>query len=109
MMQNHCHVALLPPHDCNPTTQLWEKFSSSVVLNDQILDWFNFVQLCMVMVLGSVEDEHTFSNLSFMKKKLQNCLKTHLNLVVRTYAQTFYTLEAFPFFMAMCEWNEHWT
>jgi hypothetical protein len=38
------------------------------------------------MVLGNVEDEYVFSNLSFVKSKLQNCLTKHLNLVVNKYA-----------------------
>jgi hypothetical protein len=36
----------------------------------------------MVIIIGSVEDETTFSNLSFMENKLHNCLTTHLDLVV---------------------------
>jgi hypothetical protein len=40
----------------------------------------------MVVVLGKVEDEKYFSNLSFMKSKLKNWLPAHLDLVVWMYA-----------------------
>lgn len=53
-------------------------------------------KICMVMVLGNVEDECTFSNLSFMESKLWNHLIMHLDFVVHMYAQKFYSLETFP-------------
>lgn len=49
-------------------------------------------KFCIFLVLGGVEDEHTFSNLAFMKTKLQNQLTTHLDLIVHMYVQTFYIL-----------------
>jgi hypothetical protein len=55
----------------------------------------------MVMVLGNVKNECTFSNMSFMKNKFQNHLTTHLDLVVRMYAQTFYSLETFLLYFEM--------
>jgi hypothetical protein len=58
------------------------------------------------MVLGSMEDEHTFSNLSFVKSKLWNWLITHLDLVVYMYVQNFYIMKGFPFYMVIHEWNE---
>jgi len=56
--------------------------------------------------LGSVEDERTFSTFIFMKSKLRNQLTTHLDLVVKMYAQDFFTLQSFPFYIAITEWNE---
>jgi hypothetical protein len=55
----------------------------------------------MVMVLGSMEDERTFSNLVFMKTKLRNRLMIHLDLVVWMYAQDFYDYGTFPFYAVM--------
>jgi len=43
----------------------------------------------MVMIIGNVEDERTFSNMSFMKNKFHNHLIIHLDLVVKMYAQSF--------------------
>jgi len=70
MIQNHCQATMLLPLDCNPTTRLWERLGLNGILNHQLSKWFKFVELCMVMVLGNVKDEHTFSNLVFMKSKL---------------------------------------
>jgi hypothetical protein len=61
----------------------------------------------MMMVLGNVEDECTFSNLVIMKLKLWNQLTTHLDLIVQMYGQTFYTLDTFPFYIAICNSNDH--
>jgi hypothetical protein len=49
-------------------------------------------KFCIVLVLGDMEDELTFSNLAFMKIKFQNQFTTHLDLVVHIYVQPFYTL-----------------
>jgi len=46
------------------------------------------------MVLGIEEDVWMFSNLAFIKNKLWNRLTTHFDLIVKMYAQTFYSLES---------------
>jgi len=76
MMQNHAQPTMLPPHDYNPITCLWERLGSNVTLNHCFSEWFKLAKLCMVMVLGNVEDEHIFSNLTFIKTKLRNRLTT---------------------------------
>lgn len=38
-----------------------------------------------------------FSNLNFITSKLWNRLTIHLSLVVKMFAQQFYTLEDFPY------------
>ncbi len=96
---------MLPFHDYNPITLLWERLASSEIVRQWLLKWFKLVQLCMVMIIGNVEDEKTFSNMSFMKNKLHNHLTTHLDLVVRMDAQNFYSLETFPFYTSICDWN----
>jgi hypothetical protein len=35
-------------------------------------EYFKVVKMAMVQVLGSIEDEHIFSTLSFTESKLQN-------------------------------------
>ncbi len=64
------------------------------------------MEIAIVMVVGSVEDEKTLSIVSFMKSKLYNCLTTHLDLVVQMYTQKFYKLETFPFYMTIKEWGK---
>jgi hypothetical protein len=71
-----------------------------------MFEFSKLIKLAIIMVLGSVEDETTFSTFTFMKLKLRNQLTTHLNLVVRMYAQDFFTLQSFPLYTAITEWNE---
>jgi hypothetical protein len=58
------------------------------------------------LVLGSVEDEWTFSTLSFMKDKLRNRLQTHLPLVVSMHGQIFYDINTFPYEEAYTKWKK---
>jgi len=67
---------------------------------------FRVVELAIVMVFESVEDQRTLSTLIFIKPKLRNQLTTHLDLVVRMYTQDFFTLQSFPLYTAIIEWNE---
>jgi len=69
-MQNHAQSTMLPPCDYNPTTHLWERLGSSVILNHHLFGWFKQAKFWMVMVLGSMEDERIFSNLALIKTKL---------------------------------------
>jgi hypothetical protein len=40
------------------------------------------VELAMVQIIGSIEDEQYFSTLTIMKTKLRNLLTKHLELVI---------------------------
>jgi hypothetical protein len=51
----------------------------------------------VVQIMGSMEDENTFSTLMFMKTKLQNQFWEHLDLVVCMFAQPFYMINTFPY------------
>jgi hypothetical protein len=46
----------------------------------------------MKNVITRVEDEKMFSTFTFMKSKLKSWLTTPLDLVVKMYAQDFFTL-----------------
>jgi hypothetical protein len=59
-----------------------------------------------IQVIGLVEDEHIFNNLSFLKSKLRNKLTTHLDLVIHMFSQHSYALENFPYDVAIKEWKE---
>jgi len=56
----------------NPIAKLWCKLSSLIVLMKIMSEYFKVVKTAMVQVLGSIEDEHIFSTLSFTESKLQN-------------------------------------
>jgi len=62
-----------------------------------ISEIFKLAKIAIVQLLGLVEDEHTFSTLSFMKSKLKNHFNEHLHTVVGMYSQTFFTLNTFPY------------
>jgi hypothetical protein len=68
-MQSNNESAMKPSHDCNPSTQMWRNFTSNVILKYRISKYFKLVELTIVVVLGSVEDEHAFSTITFMKSK----------------------------------------
>jgi hypothetical protein len=40
------------------------------VLNFKLVKWFKLAKLCMVLILGNMDDEWTFSNFSFIKNNL---------------------------------------
>ncbi len=44
------------------------------------------VEIAVIQVLGLVEDEWTFSTISFMKSTLRNHLNEHLNIIVGMYS-----------------------
>jgi len=53
------------------------------------------VQLAIVQVIGSVEDEITFSTLPSMKSKLWNWSIEHLNIAISKFIQGFFLLKRF--------------
>jgi hypothetical protein len=85
-MQSNCSFAMLPLHDYNPTTCMWKQVANNYILRLKMFKFFRLIKLVIIMVLGNVEDERTFSTLIFMKSKLINQLTTHLDLVVKIYA-----------------------
>ncbi len=86
-MQSCNVVALEPPYEVNPITELWRILSSSIVLKKTMFKYFKIAKMAtMVQVLGLVEDECTFSTLSFTKNKLRNQLVEHLPTIVGMYS-----------------------
>jgi len=99
-MQSDIEVTLKALHDCNPTIQMWKRFTSSVILKNKILEYFKLVEFAIGVIRGNVEDECTFSTIIFMKSKLRNHLTTNLDLVVSMYVQCVFILQTFPFHIA---------
>jgi hypothetical protein len=68
----------------------------------QRLSEFNKVaEIAVTAILGSMEDERTFSTLGFMKSKLRNRLGSHLDTTVKMFSQPFYNQESFPYYSAI--------
>jgi hypothetical protein len=51
----------------NLVSRLWMKIINSFILIPKLSDYKKLAEIVMVQVLGSMEDERTFSNLTFMK------------------------------------------
>lgn len=75
-----------PPYDVNPLTQLWKTIEVSQVLRTSMFEYLKVVKITIVQVLGSVEDECTFSTLAFVKPKLCNHLAKHLEVAMGMYS-----------------------
>jgi hypothetical protein len=59
----------------------------------------------MVMIVGNVEDERCLPNMGFMKRKLRNRSTIHWDMVIKMFAQKFFTLNIFPFVATMSFWT----
>jgi hypothetical protein len=94
-MKSNAIVAKEAPFHINSLMQLWWTLEASHFLKAFIFKIFKLVEIVMVQVLGSAEDEQTFSTLSFMKSKLKIHFNEHLHTIVGMYSQTFYTLNTF--------------
>jgi hypothetical protein len=94
------------PHDMNPVTKLWTKLGFNSLLLSCLSEYMKVANIVVTAVLGSVEDEHTFSTLKFMKSKLRNRLGGHLDTTMRMFSQGFYNQETFPYQEAISQWRE---
>ena len=96
-MKGNCHAAMVGDLPLNPLTRLWRQLEALGLFRQKLLEFMKITELVLITVLGNMEDERTFSTLSFMKKKLQNHLSTHLPLVFGMHAEQFYGLDNFPY------------
>jgi hypothetical protein len=65
------------------------------------------VQLAIVQVIGSIQDERTFSTLPSMKAKLWNWLIEHLDIAIRKFVQGFFLLKTFLLSkLLFATWND---
>ena len=104
-MKGNAHAAMQGDLPVNLLTRLWCRIEANGLLRNKLSKYMKIAELVVVTVLGSVEDEQTFSTLSFMKNKLRNRLSMHLPLVVGMHVQEFYGLSDFPYDAAYDEWK----
>ncbi len=81
----------------NPISKLWMKMDSSPNLAHKLNEYNKLVEIVVVQVMGSMEDEMTFNNLTFMKNKLQNHWTTHLDVCVYIFSQNNLSQSTFPY------------
>jgi len=103
-MKNNPKVAMEPPFDLNPLTQIWKRINASRVFMHSFLKYLKLAEMAIVHILGSVEDERCFSSLAFLKNKLRATSNPHLPFVVSTYSQKFFTLKSFLFVASFDAW-----
>jgi len=60
--------------DLNLMSKLWKKISNNVLSCAQLFEFMKLAGLDVVQIMGFVENERTFSTLTFMKIRLQNHL-----------------------------------
>jgi hypothetical protein len=59
--------------------------------------------MAIIQAINSVEDERTFSTLTFMKSKLWNQLVGHLDIVIHMFIQDFFIKDTFSFQVAIVD------
>ena len=97
---------MLPGQLENPLTKLWRSVACNRALVSNFPEFAKLAKIAIVQVLGSVEDERTFSSLSFLKDKTRNRLdNAHLSLVVGMHAQEVYTLKTLPYDACFQQWS----
>jgi hypothetical protein len=100
--------AMVKLHTCNPLTRLWKQLTSSQIVTHKIPKYIKLVEIAVLQVIGSMEDELCFNMFNFMKTKLRNKLMTHLDLVTRMFGQKLYTLENFLYNQAIEKWKTNY-
>jgi hypothetical protein len=105
-MKKNYEWAVAKPVKTNPTSKLWGKLAENKHLKERISEFFKIAELAIVSVIGSVEDERTFSNLTFIKSKLRNKLTSNLETVMRLYGQKIFSIEDFPYQDVIDNWLE---
>jgi hypothetical protein len=96
-MKSNAKSAMEELHDMNPVTKLWTKLGSSTLLLSLLSEYMKVANIAVTTVLGSIEDECTFSTLKIMKSKLRNRLGGHLDTTMRMFSQGFYNQDIFPY------------
>ena len=89
----------------NPITKLGHSLDRNSTLVKSIGEYMKLAHIALVHVLGSVEDEHTFLSVTFLKNELRNRLDQNLKVVVGMHAHQVFTLKSFPYEECFIQWN----
>jgi hypothetical protein len=76
----------------NLVSKLWHKVICCATFNHIFFEFIKLVEIVVIQMFGSIEDEQTCSIINFMKNKLWNCLSMHLDLCTRFYSHHFFML-----------------
>lgn len=105
-MRSNSASAMAEPFDKNPLTKLWGKVAQNGLMRSRLSEFIKLSNIAVTAVLGSVEDERTFSTLAYMKSKVRNRLGGNLDTCVKIFAQPWWTQENFPYTTAIAKWSE---
>ena len=104
-MKSNARAAMLPPFDVNPLTKVWRVLHSNInSLTKNFTKFIKLAEIAVIHVIGSVEDERTFSSLTFLKSKLRATLVDYLEVALGMYSQRVFTLESFPYQRVFEDW-----
>jgi hypothetical protein len=73
-MKTQAHKPMVEPFDVNPMTKLWIVINKNGLLIQRLNEYLKLVEITIVLVFRSIQDECTFSTIVFIKDKLQNWL-----------------------------------
>ncbi|KAH7405300.1 hypothetical protein KP509_15G064700 [Ceratopteris richardii] len=96
------------PSNLGAMTKLWKKLDISPFLKESMSEYFKVANLCITMILGSVEDERLWSSLTFIRNATRNRLNKNLDTCLRLFVsksdlETFPFEEAYPIWKSQCE------
>jgi hypothetical protein len=86
--------------DKNLVSKMWVTINNNTLLTKWLSEFLKLAKIVMVSILGSVEDECTFSMLTFMKNRLHNRLDNGSNVCTK-----FYTQESFLYQDVITTWK----
>jgi hypothetical protein len=89
----------------NPLSVVQDRISASKYLSNCLQAFGKVAKIAVVTVLTSVEDERTFSTLSWMKSKVRNRLNGHLDCTLRVFSQPWFSVTNFPYQLAVDHWE----
>jgi hypothetical protein len=105
-MSHNIEAMMQEPSNVNLVTRMWLKIQFFPLLVLKLSEYIKVAEITMVQILGSIENERTFSNLAFMKSKLHNKLTTYFNLYVHMFTHNFYNVSKFPYYASIATWKE---
>ena len=108
-MKSNTNKMLEPPYNVNPMSKLWQKLRQKLGCNGLLLSklsqFMYLAEIAITTILGSIEDERTFSSLKFIKSRLRSQLEGNLDTVVHVFSQGYHNLESFPYTDAYNHWG----
>ena len=99
------YVVMENPNEEGAVIKIWKNLGERNQLREAIPEYFKLTNLCLTMILGSVEDERVFSTLGFLKSKVRNKLDKNLDNWLRLYNSR-YEVESFPYERAFSIWRK---